>query len=294
MRLVDSHVHLDRYSDDQIQAMVSRATAAGVAHLLTIGVDVASSRSAVEIAGRYEAVLAAVGVHPTRVAGLTSPPAGDPSPPAPLTHARERGSHGGAIGPEEWMRRLLGEGEAARAAGRLVAIGEVGLDEGAPDLAAQERFLAGCASLAVERDLPLVLHVVGREEIHARALEIVQAQGKARAVAHYFVGGPELAARYLEAGCWISVGRPATRPTEVAVRLAVPTIPLDRLLLETDTYPLPGRTTEPKDVATVCAAVAEITGREYAEVAAATTASFAAFLGRTVAMHDADGRLPTG
>jgi TatD DNase family protein len=55
---------------------------------------------------------------------------------------------------------------------------------------------------------------------------------------------------------------------------------LDRLLLETDTYPLPGRTTEPRDVAAVCAAVAELRGQTYEEIAAATTANFGRFIGR--------------
>jgi TatD DNase family protein len=125
-----------------------------------------------------------------------------------------------------------------------------------------------------------VLHVVGAPAIHERALALAAHRPSVRTVAHYFVGGPELARWYLEHDCWISVGRPVTRPSEVAVRQAIPVIPLDRLLLETDTYPLPGRTTEPRDVTSVCAAVAELTERSYEEVAAATTASFAAFIGR--------------
>jgi TatD DNase family protein len=177
----------------------------------------------------------------------------------------------GRPGGEELLAALLDEGPAA--------IGEVGLDEGAPDLEGQQRFLAACLQLAEERGLPVVLHVVGAPAIHAAALAIVGRHPAVRTVAHYFVGGPELARRYLEVGCWISVGRPVTRPSDVAVRAAVPAIPLDRLLLETDTYPLPGRTTEPRDVVSVCAAVAELTGRSYEEVAAATTAAFAAFIG---------------
>ena len=55
-------------------------------------------------------------------------------------------------------------------------------------------------------------------------------------------------------------------------------VPPDRLLLETDTYPLPGRTTEPRDVAEVCAAVAGLTGRRYEEVAASTSAAFDRFI----------------
>jgi TatD DNase family protein len=243
--LVDSHVHLDRYTDEEVARMVSRAAEVGVGQLLTIGVDLATSRAALEIARRHPGVLAAVGIHPTRLGGLEH---------------------------DVDLRPLLDQGPAA--------IGEVGLDVGAPGLEAQLWFLAGCAELAVEYDLPLVLHVVGPTATHESALAIVRLRPTIRAVAHYFVGGPELARRYVESGCWISVGRPVTRPSDVAVREAVPTIPLDRLLLETDTYPLPGRTTEPRDVTAVCAAVAELTGRSYEEIAAATTANFAAFIGR--------------
>jgi TatD DNase family protein len=254
---VDSHVHLDRYPDDDVTAMLVRAEAAGVRRLLTIGTDPASSRAALRLAGRHPAVLAAVGIHPTRL-----------------------GVRGGRTPPERPLGDLLLEVEGDPAAARPAAIGEVGLDESAPGLDRQQRFLAACLALAEERGLPIVLHVVGAAAIHEAALAIVRRHPMVRAVAHYFVGGPELARRYLDAGCWISVGRPVTRPRESAVRAAVPAIPPDRLLLETDTYPLPGRTTEPRDVTAVCAAVAELTGRSYGEVAAATTASFAAFVGR--------------
>lgn len=247
--LVDTHVHLDRYLDEDVCRMVAEAEQAGIRQLLTIGTDLDSSRAALRLAEAYPSVLAAVGIHPTRL------------------HAFGQGQT-----PERALRGLLH-------AGAVSAIGEVGLDEGAPDLEAQQRFLAACVELAAEHNLPLALHVVGAAAIHEAALLILAQQPAVRAVAHYFVGGPELAARYLDAGCWISVGRPVTRPSETAVRAAVQGIPLDRLLLETDTYPLPGRTTEPRDIVTVCAAVAQLTGGAYADVAAATTANFAAFIG---------------
>jgi TatD DNase family protein len=276
--LVDSHVHLDRYTDEEAKSMVARGAAAGVARLLTIGVDLATSRAALDLAARHPSILAAVGIHPTRLSA--------PSPPDPLSHAWERGRpsaspelspppHCDGEGVGGWgllpgLRALLDQQPAA--------IGEVGLDAGAPDLEAQQRFLDACLGLAADRGLPVVLHVVGERAVHEAALAIVGRHPTVRTVAHYFVGGRDLARRYLEHGCWISVGRPATRPAEAAVRAAIPTIPLDRLLLETDTYPLPGRTTEPQDVATVCAAVAELTGRPYEEIAEATTASFDEFL----------------
>jgi Tat protein secretion system quality control protein TatD with DNase activity len=298
--LVDSHVHLDRYTDEAVASMVSRAAAAGVQRLLTIGVDLETSRAALRLAARHPGVLAAVGIHPTRLSGQDSPhpPAimptmGPPTPtaspasgrgggaeislPSPSQGRGDQGPHGrhdggaGGGGYLADLRALLGQQPAA--------IGEVGLDESAPDLNGQQRFLAACLRLADEHGLPLVLHVVGALAVHEAALAIVGRHPGVRTVAHYFVGGPELARQYVERGCWISVGRPVTRPAESAVRAAVPTIPLDRLLLETDTYPLPGRTTEPRDVTAVCAAVAELRGESYDAIAAATTASFAAFIG---------------
>jgi TatD DNase family protein len=97
---------------------------------------------------------------------------------------------------------------------------------------------------------------------------------------HYFVGDADLARRYLDVGCDISVGKPVTRSENEALRETVTLIPPDRLLLETDTYPLPGRTTEPRDLPLICAAVAELQGASPARVAERTAASFERLFGR--------------
>jgi len=257
--LVDSHVHLDRYTDEAVRRMVAEAGAAGVTQALTIGTSHATSRAALRLAGLHDAVRAAVGIHPTQLAALTGP--------------------AGAATASQQLRRLLDTCAEDESGAQPAAIGEVGLDDGAPDLPGQAHFLADCLALAAERALPLVLHVVGELATHEAAIHLVQQRPGVRVVAHYFVGGPDLARRYLDAGCWLAVGRPVTRPTEAAVRSAVLLVPPDRLLLETDTYPLPGRTTEPRDVTTVCAAVAELRGEAYVAVARATTAAYRTFLG---------------
>jgi len=261
-RLVDSHVHLDRYDAATVASMLERAYVAGVARLLTVGVDVQTSRAAVQLAAEHLAVLAAVGIHPRR-----------------LAEAQARGD------PIQALRQVLEPPPEAAQPGRPHAIGEVGLDDAAPNLPGQAHVLEACLGLAAENRLPLVLHVVGAPATHRLAVEILARQASqqapVRTVVHYFVGDAELARRYVEVGCWIAVGKPVTRPEEAAVRGAVRTIPLDRLLLETDTYPLPGRTTEPRDVSEVCAALADLTGRSYQEVADATTANFERFIGPT-------------
>ena len=69
-------------------------------------------------------------------------------------------------------------------------------------------------------------------------------------------------------------GKPATRPERLALREAVRWIPLNRLLLETDTYPLPGRATEPRDIHVVCQTVADLKGLSFETVAEATTSNY--------------------
>lgn len=221
--------------------MLERARDAGVGMLLNVGVDFESSRGAAALARKHPEILAAAGVHPRR---LRNEDVAD-------------------------IEAMLREEDA-------VAIGEVGL-EYAPDAAPPERqraFFAACVDLARRLDVGVSLHVVGA---HDDALAMLKEAGPVRAAVHYFQGDAALAARYLEAGCLISVGKPVMRLP--ALKAAIPGIPLDRLLLETDTYPLPGRTTEPKDIADVCRAVAELRGEPLHRVAEATTTNLRRLLG---------------
>ena len=245
--MADSHVHLDRYGDDDVVAMLERARVAGVGRLLTVGTDRRSSLAALSLAAQHAGVLAAVGIHPRRVAEIE--------------------------GPEHvlWSLAMLGG---------VAAIGEVGLDADGPDIEEQLYFLEACLDLADEMRLPLVLHVVGPPNVHDPALQQLVTRAPVEAVVHYFVGDAELARRYLDVGCDISVGKPATRPQHAALREAVATIPLERLLLETDTYPMPGRTTEPRDLVSVCTAVAKLQGVPSALVAERTVANFERLFGR--------------
>jgi TatD DNase family protein len=242
MELADSHVHLDRYQPPVVSEMLARARWAQVKHFLAVGVNVLSSVGAVHLARRERGVLAAVGVHPTRAEGLD----------LPTTMAE--------------LRILAQQPQVA-------AIGEVGLDDApsSPPSAVQEALFTACIDLADELDLPLSLHIVGA---HRRAQEMIAGRAARRAVVHYFQGNADLATAYLALGCFISVGKPVTRPDRVDLRQAVKCIPLSRLLLETDTYPLPGRTTEPRDVVEICRSVAELLGRSFADVADATSANY--------------------
>jgi TatD DNase family protein len=246
--IIDSHVHLDRYTNEQCLAMLNRAAKVGVRTILTVGVDVPSSKRVIELAQQFGAshgVLAAVGLHPAFM--TASPRTEDYSIDsiAQLAHSESE---------------------------RVVAIGEIGLDtiDGRASLDFQASMFREQLLLAHQQGLPIVLHVQGAEA-KALAHNILATEGiGAGVVVHYFTGDTEEARRWLDLGCYISVGRPVTKATETIVRSAIarPDLPLERILVETDTYPYPGRKTEPADVVGVVEAVAmlkQISVREMAE-----------------------------
>lgn len=252
---VDSHIHLDRYADDDAVALLARASRAGVGAFLTIGVDRASSRRAITLAERFGAqygVYAAVGLHPAFL------PTGNVA----------------SIDSDVAQLRILAQSSPSH----VVAIGEIGLDtlDATAALDTQLHAFATQLRMANELSMPVVLHVQGAEAI-ARAQELYTAiPARLGAVVHYFVGNLAQAHRWLDLGCHISVGRPVTRLENAALRAAIssPATPLDRLLIETDTYPLPGRTTEPADVVTVAAEVAILKDLPLEQVAHQTTSTF--------------------
>jgi TatD DNase family protein len=213
--------------------------------LLAVSVSLASSARTRAVARRWPGVYAAVGVHPRRLRGQRV----------------------------EALERLAADP-------RVRAIGEVGL-EYAPTAApadAQRAFLAACLDLAEGLGRAVVLHAVGAQA-HADALALLRARTGLPVVVHYFVGDERLAAAYLDAGCALSVGKPVTRPENAQLRAAVRQVPPERLLLETDAYPLPGRTTEPRDLPDVCRAVAALRAEAPEAVARATTRNFRRLLG---------------
>jgi TatD DNase family protein len=247
--LADSHVHLHAYGDSEIAAMLDRAADAGVTTVVAVSVDLESAARTLTLRHPRVRIVPAVGLHPGRIKG-------------PVEDA-------------EWA--VLAELARRPDVG---AIGECGLDpEGPADATIQLEALERHAALAAARRLPLLLHLRGPAALMGRALAIV-ADECARGVVHYFVGDRELAERYLAAGLSIALGKPVTRADQTSLREAVrDVIPLNRLLLETDTYPMPDRVTEPADVRLVANALAELKGLPLETVATATTANLEQLLG---------------
>jgi TatD DNase family protein len=166
--------------------------------MVTMGVDLARSRGAVDLSRRHPEVWAGVGHHPTE--------------------------------PQDPDVDALG-GFAADP--KVVAIGEIGLDfeEAGPSRAVQVDRLHQLFSLAVELDLPVSIH---NRSAAAEILEIIDSHRGLCGVMHYFALEWEWAQRFLDLGFYLSFAGLVTRPSRHGLREVVRQCPADRLLLETD------------------------------------------------------------
>ena len=245
--LADSHAHLDQFPDADIEAMVARARDAGVGMIVCVGTTLASSRNVIELARRHDIVYAGVGLHPQDLK-------------APVTE-----------GDLETLRGLaLGDS-------KVVCISETGLDyqETSPDRGWQQEWFRRHIRLARELGKPVDFH---SRDADADTLRILREEraSEAGAIWHYFQGTQADADAGLSLGCYISLAKPLLRIP--ALEAVVRALPLERIVLETDTYPQPfkknpARRTEPSHVRLIAEKVAELRGMTVEEVAEVTTAN---------------------
>lgn len=248
--LVDSHCHLDfpEFEADR-DAVVARARQAGVGLMVTICTRLTRFREVLAIAERYREVYCSVGIHP-----------------------HEAGSE-----PEADLAQLL----ALAAHPKVVGIGETGLDfyyDHSPREAQVRSFRCHIAA-ARQSGLPLIVHTRDAEAETAAILAEEMGQGPYTGVIHCFSASPAFAARAVELGLYISASGIVTFKNAEPVREAIASVPLDRLLVETDApylAPVPrrGRTNEPSFVPHTAARVAELHGLAPEELARASTANF--------------------
>jgi TatD DNase family protein len=246
--LVDTHVHLDlgQFDRDR-EETIQRAARAGVAAMVNVGFDLASSRRAVELASRYNSIWATCGVHPH--------------------YAKDAGP---AVFAQ--LEELVGHQ-------RVVAVGEIGLDY-YRDLSprdVQKEVFQQLLELARRAGLPVVVHDRGA---HQEVLAVLEAfgAGELGCVMHCFSGDWAFAEACLARGLYISVAGTVTYPQATTVREVAARVPDSRLLLETDCpwlTPAPhrGRRNEPAQVAAVAKTVAELRGVEVSRLAGLTTAN---------------------
>ena len=246
IKLIDTHCHLDMpaYQAD-CEAVLLRALAAGVSRIISVGIDLASSRRAIALAEQYEGVYATVGVHPHNVAELTE---GD-----------------------------YAELQSLCRHPKVVAYGEIGLDyvKNYAPVSLQKEHFARQVALARQLHLPLVIH---DREAHDEIMEMLEGAGPfpAGGVMHCFSGDGAFARRVLALGFYISIPGVVTFVKAEKLQEAVREIPLGSLVLETDgpfLAPVPqrGKRNEPSLLLFTAQKVAELKGLSLDEVARQST-----------------------
>jgi len=253
--LIDTHCHLnlDRFDADRDQ-VVQRAAGAGVGIIINPGIDLPTSRQAIELAERYPGVYAAVGVHPNDSAGFDQ---------AALAELRTLAAHP-----------------------KVVAIGEIGLDtywDRVP-AAEQKTALQAQLDLAVELDLPVILHCRDAHDDLRDVLRkwVTGAQTRRGSdailgVYHAYSGDLAMAREAFEWGMVLSLGGPVTFRNARDLHALVTQLPLERIMLETDApflspHPFRGKRNEPARVALVADRLAELFQVDRDVVVSQTTA----------------------
>jgi TatD DNase family protein len=251
MILVDSHCHLDYYKeeDGELDAVVSRARAAGVATMVTIGTRISEFERVRQIAERYDDIYCTVGIHP----------------------------HEAASEPAVNVERLV---ELTKHP-KVIGIGETGLDfyyDHSPRDRQIEVFRTHIAA-AREAGLPLIVHSRGADAETAEILQSGASGGVLSGLIHCFSTTRQLSDKALKIGFLISLSGILTFKNAAELREIAQEIPIDRLLVETDApylAPVPhrGKRNEPAFVAHTANHLAELRGMAPADLAAATTANF--------------------
>jgi len=244
--LADTHAHLDLddYRDDR-DAVLSRARASGVALIVNVGFDAATSDASIALAEANPSIYASLGLHPHHASSLSD--------------------------------ELLARYERLAAHPKVVAIGETGLDyhRGLSPREDQERAFRAQIRLAKAVGLPLVVH---NRDAHGDVLRVLDDEGppEAGGVMHCFPGDETYAREVVRRGFHVGIGGPVTYSARGRLAGVAASVPQDRLVLETDAPWLPpvphrGRRNEPSFVRLVAERVAELRGLAVADLARLTT-----------------------
>jgi TatD DNase family protein len=241
---IDTHCHLDYLPfSPRLPEILTSASHCGVDRFIVPGVEPQSWERIISLSREDERIFAAPGVHPM--------------------HANRWNA-----AAEEFLQRLVPE---------IVAIGEIGLDylEGMPPRELQQEVFRSQLRIALKADLPVIIHC---RKAFNDLLMILAAEsaGPVQGVMHAFSGSVEIARECIARGFKIGVAGPVTWSNAVRPVKVVQEIPLQYLLLETDSPDIPpephrGEVNEPAFLVDIARKVAEIKGLADEEVAAVTT-----------------------
>lgn len=256
--LIDSHCHLDMLDlsrhEDSLDNVIEAARGCNVEKMLCVCVDLSKFDSMYQTAERFDSVWFSAGIHPLHIAE------------SPFDR--------------EHLARLA-------ANPRVVALGETGLDYyySTDTVEQQQESFAGHLQLAGDLDLPVIVHTRSARE---DTIRLIRDHGNtdSAGVLHCFTESMEMAKAALDLGYMISFSGIISFRNAAELREVVKAVPLDRMLVETDSpylapVPFRGKQNQPAYVAEVAACVAELKGIPVEQVAEQTTANFHQLFKRT-------------
>lgn len=248
--LVDSHCHLD-FPDfqDDLPDVVNRAIDAGVRHMLTICTHVTKFDQVLKVAEGFDNIWCTVGIHP----------------------------HNAGTEPETSAETLIKMAENPK----VIGFGETGLDyfyEHSPRDAQKKSFIAHIEA-ARSTGLPVIVHSRDADDDTIEILQSEYEKGSFTGLIHCFSGGDKLAKGALDIGFYISLSGILTFKKAEDLRETAKKVPLNRLLVETDSpylAPVPkrGKRNEPAFTAHTAACLAETLGVSTEEITRQTTENF--------------------
>ncbi|OGY29240.1 MAG: hypothetical protein A3F35_01625 [Candidatus Woykebacteria bacterium RIFCSPHIGHO2_12_FULL_45_10] len=256
MKLIDTHAHLQFQAYNQDREKVIEENLAELEAIMTVGAGLESSQDAVNLVQKYNGLFASVGVHPHHV--------------------------------DQWSKESLGQLSNLAKQGKVVAIGEIGLDKHLyqgypePDIKKQTAILLPQIGLAQKYSLPILFHCRDAYEDLYDLLKSIHQPLKG--LMHCFMGDKETANKFLDLGLYISFSGNITYKGNDIIREAATYVPLEKLLLETDSpylAPIPhrGERNEPKYVTIVAETISSLKKLDVGSLGQATTENSISLLG---------------
>ena len=244
---VDTHCHLNLGdSFDDVEKVIARALDAGVTRMVVVGIDLETSTEAIRLADRHPEVFATAGIHPNDCSKA----------------------------PDNWEQEIL----QMLSHDRVVGVGETGLDyywdESPPDL--QQRFFKDHLDMALASGKPAIIH---NRDANEDIRDLILEHWNTRGVFHCWPGPWDIARPLLEKGYHISFTGTVTFKNNHEVMDVATRMPLDRLMLETDSpflTPVPHRgkkPNEPRYIPHIAEQIARLRDLSIEELATATTAN---------------------
>ncbi|MBU1019834.1 MAG: TatD family hydrolase [Firmicutes bacterium] len=242
--LVDTHVHLNSHKfTENLDEVIKRALQNGVEMMIVVGYDKETNRKAIKIAEQYSFIFATVGYHPTEAKNIR----------------------------DEDFTLLIEQLQHQK----VVGVGECGLDFywDKEFIDKQISVFQRQIEISLEMKKPLVIHMRDASEA---TYNVLSEYHDLLGIMHCYSGSPEMAEMFLKLGLHISLGGPVTFKNGIKPKEVAAMVPIDKLLIETDSpylspHPFRGKTNEPYMVKLVAEEIARVRGMSYTELATETT-----------------------